>query len=316
MNGQYPRFKNSYFYEELTEHFLLTATELEFVRSCRGNANRQGMAILLKGLEYLGYFPENLQQVPPSIRSFVGKQLGLLTDLTNQYPWESSTRERHLAQIREVTGWRSMTSQDKQELEQWLRQEGSLSAPSGERLLDCASQRLFQLRLELPAEAELQRLVNAALNGYFYDLYEQMTAQLPLKVQTQLDELLVVPPDGVISPFESLKADAANPGVNNLEREISKLKTLRALGVPPEAFRSIPWKVLQMLKRRAWNEKASEMREHPQGVRYALIATFVHVRLAEVIDDVVKMLVEIIQRLDRRSDQQVYRSWKRRNYSL
>ncbi len=271
MNGQYPRFKNSYFYEELTEHFLLTTAELEFVRSCRGNANRQGMAILLKGLEYLGYFPENLQQVPPSIRSFVGKQLGLLTDLTNQYPWESSTRERHLAQIREVTGW------------------------------------LFQLRLELPAEAELQRLVNAALNGYFYDLYEQMTAQLPLKVQTQLDELLVVPPDGAISHFESLKADAANPGVNNLEREISKLKTLLAVGVPPEAFRSIPWKVLQMLKRRAWNEKASEMREHPQGVRYALIATFVHVRLAEVTDDAVKMLVEIIQRLDRRSDQQVYR---------
>ncbi len=40
MNGQYPRFKNSYFYEELTEHFLLTTAELEFVRSCRGNANR------------------------------------------------------------------------------------------------------------------------------------------------------------------------------------------------------------------------------------------------------------------------------------
>jgi Domain of unknown function (DUF4158) len=118
------------------------------------------MAILLKGLEYLGYFPENLQQVPPSIRSFVGKQLGLLTDLTNLYPWESSTRERHLAQIREVTGWRSMTSQDKQELEQWLRQEGALSAPSGEKLLDCACQRLFQLRLELPAEAELQRPAN------------------------------------------------------------------------------------------------------------------------------------------------------------
>ena len=73
-----------------------------------------------------------------------------------------------------------MTFQDKQELEQWLRQEGALSAPSGEKLLDCACQRLFQLRLELPAEAELQRLVNAALNGYFYDLYEQMTAQLPL----------------------------------------------------------------------------------------------------------------------------------------
>ncbi len=131
MNGQYPRFKNSYFYEELTEHFLLTTAELEFVRSCSGNANRQGIAILLKGLEYLGYFPENLQQVPPSIRSFVGKQLGLLTDLTNQYPWESSTRERHLAQIREVTGWRSMTSQDKQELDSGYGRKGPSRLPAG-----------------------------------------------------------------------------------------------------------------------------------------------------------------------------------------
>jgi hypothetical protein len=148
MNGPYPRFKISYFYEELTEHFLLAAAELEFVRSCRGDANRQGVAILLKGLQYLGYFPENLQQVPGSIRSFIGRQLGLLTDFTNQYPWESSNRERHLAQIREITGWRSMTPQDKQKLEQWLRQDGALSAPSGEKLLDCARQRLFQLRIE------------------------------------------------------------------------------------------------------------------------------------------------------------------------
>ena len=41
MYGQYPRFKNSYFYEELTENFLLTPAELEFVRNCRGDANRK-----------------------------------------------------------------------------------------------------------------------------------------------------------------------------------------------------------------------------------------------------------------------------------
>jgi hypothetical protein len=47
-----------------------------------------------------------------------------------------------------------------------------------------------------------------ALNGYFYDLYEQIAAQLQQEVQTQLDQLLVVPPDRVVSPFESFKADA------------------------------------------------------------------------------------------------------------
>jgi hypothetical protein len=29
MNGRYPRSKNFYFYEELTEHFLLTVGERE-----------------------------------------------------------------------------------------------------------------------------------------------------------------------------------------------------------------------------------------------------------------------------------------------
>jgi hypothetical protein len=79
------------------------------------------MAILLKGLQYLGYFPESLQRVPGSIRT-------------------------------------------------------------------------------------LQRLVNAALNGYFHDLYEQIATKLPPEVQTQLDQLLVVPPDGVVSrvPFRPM----------------------------------------------------------------------------------------------------------------
>jgi Tn3 transposase DDE domain/Domain of unknown function (DUF4158) len=307
MSEEYPRFKISYLHEELAEHFLLTRAELEFVSNCRGDANRQGIAILLQGLSHLGYFPESFQEVPASIRSFVGKQLGLLWDSTEEYPWDSSTRERHLAQIREFTGWRSTTAQDKQELEQWLRQEGALSAPTADKLLDCACQHLFRLRLELPTEAELERLVNAALNGYFHDLYDRIAAQLSLEVRTQLDQLLAVPLDGVASPFESLKADAANPGVDNLGQEIAKLKALRAVGVSLEPFQSIPWKVLQMLKRRAWNENASHMREHPDGIRYALLAIFVYVRLAEVTDDVVRMLVEIIQRLDRRSDHQLYR---------
>jgi hypothetical protein len=34
---------------------LLTKAELEFVRSCRGNANQQGVAILLKGLPRFGH---------------------------------------------------------------------------------------------------------------------------------------------------------------------------------------------------------------------------------------------------------------------
>jgi hypothetical protein len=59
--------------------------------------------------------------------------------------------------------------------------------------------------------------------------------------------------------------------------------------------------VLQLLKRRAWNEKASEMREHPEAIRYALLGCFLHVRSMEVLDDVVRMAIDIVHRVDTQS---------------
>ena len=69
-----------------------------------------------------------------------------------------------------------------------------------------------------------------ALNqrGFEVSLYEQAP---------ELHELgagVTISPNPIGPQFESGVGDAA-----------PQLKTLRAVGVPPEAFRSIPWKVLQ-----------------------------------------------------------------------
>jgi hypothetical protein len=53
MSGTYPSFKAFYSHEELVEHVLLIPADLELVLSCQGDANRCGMALLLKGLGYL-----------------------------------------------------------------------------------------------------------------------------------------------------------------------------------------------------------------------------------------------------------------------
>src|ERR671939_148754 len=89
--------------------------------------------------------------------------------------------------------------------------------------------------------------------------------------------------------------------------EITKLRLLRSIGVPVTAFTSLPIKVLQLLKRRAWNEKASEMRDHASAIRYALLGCFLHVRTMEILDDIVRMAIEMIQRVDTRSDNQLNR---------
>jgi Domain of unknown function (DUF4158) len=132
MQGDYPRFNTTYTHEELVEHFLLTPADRTLVNTCRGEANRHGVAVLLKSVQYLGYFPDSLGQVPEAVRTFIARQLELLWDHTADYPWQSRSHETHLALIRQYTGYRFPTSHDKQVLEPWLRTTGAATAPTEE----------------------------------------------------------------------------------------------------------------------------------------------------------------------------------------
>ncbi len=87
MKGDYPSFKTTYTHDELVEHFLLTSAERAVVDTCYGEVNRHGVAVLLKAVQYLGYFPSTLAQVPAVVRTFLAHQLHLLWDHTPDYPW-------------------------------------------------------------------------------------------------------------------------------------------------------------------------------------------------------------------------------------
>ena len=178
MKGDYPRFTESYSREELIENFWLNETEQGFIARFRGDANRYGIAILLKSLQYLGYFPSSLNEVPTQVKLFTAQQLNLSADLSGQYPWDTTTRDNHLAQIRQHTGLIFPTAKDKEDLSNWLRQEGALSAITFSELFECAIHRLRSLRLELLSEKELIRLVNSALNGFFSDVHCQIAQRL------------------------------------------------------------------------------------------------------------------------------------------
>ena len=64
MPKAYPQFRSFYLHEQLVEHFLLTPAELQLVLNCRGDANRCGMALLLKTIAHLGYVPDPMPPDP------------------------------------------------------------------------------------------------------------------------------------------------------------------------------------------------------------------------------------------------------------
>lgn len=298
MKGDYPRFRATYTHEELVEHFLLQPDEVEFLRSFRSEVNRNGVALLLKSVAYLGYVPPALTTVPEVVRTFMARQLDLLWDHTAMYPWDSSTRDHHLAQIRHQAGWRFATAQDKTALEQWLQEHIAPHHATSEDLLEAAYTRCRQLQIELSAEPELRRLVNAALQRSFHVLYDHITARVAAPSRTAMDALLLVPADASVSPFEQLKAEPAKPSVENLKKEIGKLQTLRATGITESHLLDVAEPTQRILKRQATNERAGEMREHPATIRYALMTCFVAVRTREVIDDITRMTMQMLHRID------------------
>ena len=78
MGQSYPEFQSSYTQEELIELFLLTPAEVALVLSCRGDANRCGMALLLKALPFLGYVQNGIAQIPPAVRGVYRGAVGAI----------------------------------------------------------------------------------------------------------------------------------------------------------------------------------------------------------------------------------------------
>ena len=81
--------------------------------------------------------------------------------------------------------------------------------------------------MEVPAEGELERIINAALNGFFQDVHQRISDGLAPGVGACIDSLLVVPESVAVSAFEELKADPGKAGVENLQAEIEKLTRIR-----------------------------------------------------------------------------------------
>ncbi|MCI0412100.1 DUF4158 domain-containing protein [bacterium] len=152
MKGDYPAFREAYSQQELHEFFSLDEAELTFIKQFKTESNRFNVAVLLKALLYLGYFPEHPSSVPEGIRTYVSFQLGLLFDHSQDYPYEGGTKDFHISAIRKYSGFRFTTDADRDRLQEWLESEAAFEAPTEEGLLEAAYDRFRDQRIELPPE--------------------------------------------------------------------------------------------------------------------------------------------------------------------
>ena len=115
--------------------------------------------------------------------------------------------------------------------------------------------------------------------------------------------------------WHTLRSEPGRTSLDTMLEEIAKLEHLRALKLPPELFAGVPRRALHVYRQRAVVEEPSELRRHPASLRLTLLAAFSVLRMQEITDTLVDLLLEIVHRLElkaeRKADKELLQDLKR-----
>jgi hypothetical protein len=104
--------------------------------------------------------------------------------------------------------------------------------------------------------------------------------------------------------FTELKADPGALGLDSLLAEVNKLQRVRGLQLPPELFADVSEKLVAAWRARAAKEYPSDLRAAAGPVRYTL-STLRHVRETEITDSLVKLFIQLVQKINTRAEKKV-----------
>ena len=228
--------------------------------------------------------------MPDTIVSWLSQQLNVDHLEYERSRWKSSLWDIHLASIRSFTGFRPCNEGDNQGIVQWLVNEAR-SYPSRSMMFSAAIQRYRQLRIELPVEKKLQRLVNSAWQQYLSITCRNISERFAPEIREKMDQCLN-PGANDKDRYEWLKAHPGKFGVKSLLGEINRLQFVNEFEVKAALhLKDIPDEVLKLLRERADPELAYHMRRHPPNFRYALLAALLG-PIAGIGAEIVRQVVE------------------------
>jgi Tn3 transposase DDE domain len=108
-----------------------------------------------------------------------------------------------------------------------------------------------------------------------------------------------------MSDFAFLKTDPGAVGLESFLTELSKLKRIRAIGLPTNFMIGKSSKLVKTYRQRAATETPYLLRQHPSAIRYTLMAAFCIQRSQEITDNLIELLIQIIHRLDSRAEKRI-----------
>ncbi len=308
--------KKNWSAEELIESWTLIPQELELVRNKVGG-NQIGFALFLKYFQLMARFPDSPDEIPSLVISYIANQVGISESDYSDYNWQGRSAKVYRVEIRSLFNFKCATSQDSSEMSNWLIQEIIPNEQRIESITEIVYQRFRELRIEPPTPKQVERLIRHALAVSETKFCHQTLDQLTPAIREQIERLLITEEtpntsdesraQGQLKPsdFAFLKTDPGPVGLDSFLSEIDKLKRIRDVGLPTDLFIGVSPKLIKTYCQRAATEYPYDLRQHQPAVRYTLMAAFCLQRSQEIIDNLIELLIQIIQRIGTRAERRI-----------
>jgi len=297
--------------DELIEYFTLTPDILALIKD-KSKYNKLGFSVLLKFFQTEGRFPNSKTEIPASAIAFISKQLKINKKIFKKYSLDSRLCRYHMAQIKDLLSFKELTSEDAEKITKWLYE--NIECYDRGKVNDILHSRLRELKFEPPTPDRIDRIISSALRNYEAAVFNDIASSIPMKTKVLIDEHVKMfsedennnTVEGSVS-FNELRSDPGRIGLDSVFQEVKKLRMLRNLQVPLHLLDKLPQKVLKKYKQRVSSELLSEIRRHPDHVRYSLLSIFFWVRSREITDNLADLLISIIHKIQVKSERKVDR---------
>jgi len=220
--------------------WTLKPKEMDLV-GAKNRDNWLGFALLLLHYRVHAQFPDDQMDISPEAIDSVAQQLGLvdlsdirLIDLANR------TGKRHRAEIRVFFGFREATVADGAMLSELLQSHVPLASKL-ENLTGILYESCRDLKIEPPSAERVERIIRTAISVHDERFCAGIFGSLSKEAQLQLDALLK-PADRDCDPLDAdktpaillwLRSDPGRPSLAGVQDELSKLKRIRSIALPP-----------------------------------------------------------------------------------
>jgi hypothetical protein len=252
----------------LHDHCTLDDFDLEQIRQRRRPHNKMGFMLQLCALRYPGRSLAPGEAIPIEVLQFLADQIGIKASDLAGYAAREETLHNHLAQLRDLYGFKSFMGRGAAELRQWLLDQ-AFHATSNLDLAERLVARCRETQIILPGISTVERLCAEMLVAAERRINAVIAERLDDRVRRRLDELLDEMVTDQLKRFVWLRQFDVGNNSRAANRLLDRLERLHKLELPADLLADIPLHKIKRLRRHGERYFADALRDLSDDRRIA-----------------------------------------------